>query len=82
MGTDFVQITTLVALTQKFSREEYLRPFTSSEMTETQHSVVERTWIWMPDRPGFESELCPRSPGTSSMVFNLSEFVLPPLQGS
>lgn len=80
MGTDFVQMTTLVALTQKSSREDNLRLFTSSEMTETQHSVAERTWIWMPDRPGFESELCTHSPGTSSMVLNPSEFVLPSLQ--
>lgn len=56
VGTDFVQVTTLVALTHSSSREENLRPFTSSEMT--QCSVVERTWAWMPDRPGFESELC------------------------
>lgn len=41
MGTGFVEITTLVALTQKSAKEDNLRTFTNSQMTETQHSGVE-----------------------------------------
>ena len=69
MGTDLGQITTLVVvLTQKAAREENLRPFTSSPLTETQPRVMERAWAWVPDRPGLESALCTHQPGALSMA--------------
>lgn len=67
MGTGFIQVTTLVVLSQKSSKEGNLRPFTSSQMTETRPSVVERTWAWLPHRPGPESDLCSHQPGTPSV---------------
>lgn len=64
VGTNFVQITALVALTKKSAREENLRPFTRSQMTDpTQCSGksvgldTRQTWISVRVQPSLAWDL-------------------------